>query len=278
MMSHYEFDSGALWCGDAKECLATLPDSSVDAIVSDPPSGTNMLLPFRESCHKDPARVMDFDAPLGKLRANFKTTHQINLRSRAVFQQDVWPVLGECARVLKPGGYGIFWGLQRTAHWLSWGLEDAGLSVLDILARRVAVQRMKSPIVNGRYSTQVARETEFWILVRKPGSEPTAAANREKWGTGYMDHGQSVRLTNLIEGFPVNRHTTKHPAEKSLKWMETLVQMVTPAGGVVLDPFMGSGTTGVAAISSGLRFLGSEKDSTWYEIAKQRISESKRPT
>ena len=53
--------------------------------------------------------------------------------------------------------------------------------------------------------------------------------------------------------------------------MQYLITMITPKGGIVLDPFMGSGTTGVAAIKSGNKFIGIELDPEYFEIACARI-------
>jgi site-specific DNA-methyltransferase (adenine-specific) len=54
--------------------------------------------------------------------------------------------------------------------------------------------------------------------------------------------------------------------------MEYLIKMVTPKGGVVLDCFMGSGSTGIAAKNLGFNFIGIEKEEEYMEIAKQRIN------
>lgn len=62
-----------------------------------------------------------------------------------------------------------------------------------------------------------------------------------------------------------------HPTVKPIKLMEYLVKLVTPEGGTVLDPFMGSGTTGVAAKNLGFAFTGVELDAVYFEIAKGRI-------
>jgi site-specific DNA-methyltransferase (adenine-specific) len=53
--------------------------------------------------------------------------------------------------------------------------------------------------------------------------------------------------------------------------MGYLIRLVTPKGGVVLDPFMGSGSTGKAAVLEGMDFIGIEREEEYYEIAKQRI-------
>lgn len=63
-----------------------------------------------------------------------------------------------------------------------------------------------------------------------------------------------------------------HPTVKPLKLMQYLVRLVTPPGGMVLDPFTGSGTTGMAAKSLGFQFLGFEQSAEYAEIARQRIA------
>jgi DNA modification methylase len=53
--------------------------------------------------------------------------------------------------------------------------------------------------------------------------------------------------------------------------MAYLIRLVTPKGGIVLDPFMGSGSTGKAAVREGMEFIGIERESEYFEIAKSRI-------
>jgi site-specific DNA-methyltransferase (adenine-specific) len=62
-----------------------------------------------------------------------------------------------------------------------------------------------------------------------------------------------------------------HPTVKPTELMKYLIRLVTPKGGVVLDPFMGSGSTGKAAVIEGMEFIGIEREEEYYEIAKQRI-------
>jgi site-specific DNA-methyltransferase (adenine-specific) len=66
-----------------------------------------------------------------------------------------------------------------------------------------------------------------------------------------------------------------HPTVKPLALMRYLVRLVTRKGGTVLDPFMGSGTTGVAAVQEGMEFVGIERDPQYHEIALRRIAEAK---
>ena len=72
--------------------------------------------------------------------------------------------------------------------------------------------------------------------------------------------------------FPtVNSYAGKHPTEKPLNLMEHIVKLSSRPGSVVFDPFMGSGTTGVAALRHGRKFIGCDATPKWYERAQERI-------
>ena len=62
-----------------------------------------------------------------------------------------------------------------------------------------------------------------------------------------------------------------HPTVKPVELMKYLIKLVTPKGGTVLDPFNGSGSTGMAAISLGYKYIGIELDEKYIAISKQRI-------
>ncbi|MBC8389815.1 MAG: site-specific DNA-methyltransferase [Actinobacteria bacterium] len=74
---------------------------------------------------------------------------------------------------------------------------------------------------------------------------------------------------------PYQRHNNiqynYHPTVKPIKLMKYLVRLVTPKDGIVLDPFMGSGTTGMACKKEGFRFIGIELDKKYCKIAEARI-------
>ena len=72
--------------------------------------------------------------------------------------------------------------------------------------------------------------------------------------------GGNVRLRNI------------HPTVKPVDLMRYLVRLVTPIGGTVLDPFLGSGTTLVAALQEGCRAIGIEREAPYVEIAKARVA------
>ena len=86
-------------------------------------------------------------------------------------------------------------------------------------------------------------------------------------GEGY-DKGQGIGLNKVIE-----RKNT-HPTVKPVELMKYLCRLVTPKGGIVLDPFMGSGSTGMAAKDEGFDFIGIEREKEYFEICKSRIEKS----
>ncbi|GAF96647.1 unnamed protein product, partial [marine sediment metagenome] len=65
--------------------------------------------------------------------------------------------------------------------------------------------------------------------------------------------------------------TNNHPTVKSKKLMSYLIRMITPPGGTILDPFTGSGSTGIAALEEGFKFFGIEKEEEYTKIAKARL-------
>jgi site-specific DNA-methyltransferase (adenine-specific) len=67
-----------------------------------------------------------------------------------------------------------------------------------------------------------------------------------------------------------------HPTVKPTDLMRYLCRLVTPPGGVILDPFMGSGSTGKAAVKEGFGFIGIEREPEYFEIACARIAEAHR--
>jgi site-specific DNA-methyltransferase (adenine-specific) len=72
-----------------------------------------------------------------------------------------------------------------------------------------------------------------------------------------------------------SRGKRDHPTEKPVNLMARAVRLVGPEGATVLDPFMGSGTTGVACVQTGRKFIGVEIDPTYYAIAERRIAETR---
>lgn len=123
----------------------------------------------------------------------------------------------------------------------------------------------------------------IWV---KPDSTPQLngqgpAQGAEVFVTAWAGGGHSRWNAGGKRGvytFNVNnpeRHGV-HPTEKPRRLMSAILADFTTAGQVVCDPFMGSGTTGVAAVMAGRRFIGIERDERYFEIAVKRIEDAQR--
>ncbi len=91
----------------------------------------------------------------------------------------------------------------------------------------------------------------------------------------YGDSGGASRFFYTAKADSGERHyagRNPHPTVKPVDLMRWLCRLVTPPGGLVLDPFTGSGSTGIAAMSEGLRFLGIEREAEYVELARRRIA------
>ena len=88
--------------------------------------------------------------------------------------------------------------------------------------------------------------------------------------TSGLSQGKNP-ATGERSGVTMKPRTNHHPTVKPTALMRYLCRLVTPPGGVVLDPFTGSGSTGKAAVLEGFRFIGIEREAEYVEIAKARI-------
>jgi DNA modification methylase len=90
--------------------------------------------------------------------------------------------------------------------------------------------------------------------------------------SGYADDGSAASFFYCAKASKADRGDgNSHPTVKPTELMRYLCRLVTPPGGVVLDPFMGSGSTGKAAVLEGFRFIGIEREAEYLEIARGRI-------
>ena len=135
------------------------------------------------------------------------------------------------------------------------------------------------PVFSGRPRREdgsvIYKEThpEEWaeaMSKRERKDKTSLAAAEEKLQTiKGRDAGQDI--TNVPhKARPVGRANI-HPTVKPTDLMTYLIRLVTPKDGIVLDPFMGSGSTGKAAMREGFQFVGIEREEEYMEIAKQRI-------
>jgi hypothetical protein len=117
---------------------------------------------------------------------------------------------------------------------------------------------------------------------RKPRTSTLAAWRRMEGradlpvapeGQGYCDSGGASRFFYCAKASKSDRGDgNTHPTVKPVALMRWLVRLVTPPGALVLDPFLGSGTTALAAVAEGARFVGIEREAEYLEIATRRLA------
>lgn len=135
-------------------------------------------------------------------------------------------------------------------------LEKANIVVKDILVWK------KSNPMPRNITRRYVQDMEFAIWGVKKGAK--WVFNKPK-DVPYL---RSTFETSLVSG----REKNGHPTQKSLKLMEEIIKIHTNENEIILDPFMGSGTTGEAAMKLNRKFIGIEKDEKYYELAKKRIN------
>ena len=159
--------------------------------------------------------------------------------------------LEQSLRVLKPGGSFFCFTDTKRVETVWNAVEDAGLRPLQLF---YWLKTNPPPQPRKNFASGV----EVGVFARKPGKV-------NYWGGG----GASVNY--LQTPLAMGKDRTKHPTQKHVKVMEHLVRILCPMGGVVLDPFAGSGTTGVAGLLAGRRVFLIEQDPNYYNIMVERL-------
>jgi len=114
---------------------------------------------------------------------------------------------------------------------------------------------------------EVVEQKSTWAITSAGGT-----ANRV--GGGFTDSGGASRFFYVAKASKKDKGANNsHPTPKNTKLMDYLIRLITPPGGTVLDPFMGSGSTGVAAVRGGWKFIGMEMEKEYYAISRSRLEE-----
>jgi hypothetical protein len=144
----------------------------------------------------------------------------------------------------------------------------------------------------GRWPANLAHDGSEEVLALFPQSKSPATYKRsvhaegewlhakpaESMQEGYGDNGSAARFFYCAKASKSDRGEGNiHPTVKPHELMKWLARLITPTGGVILDPFLGSGSTGKASVVEGFNFIGIEMDDAYFDIAKNRILETKTP-
>jgi DNA modification methylase len=157
--------------------------------------------------------------------------------------------LTEACRACVPGGALLTFTNNREVTTLWNAMESAGWKPLQTFTW---IKSNPPPQPRQNFCSGI----ETAIFARKPGKV-------------YCWNGGGATV-NYFQA-PIVAGTRIHPTQKPESLMAHLIRLLSPVGGVVLDPFMGSGTTGVCAIANGRRFIGAELDASYFQAAKARI-------
>ena len=231
--------------GDGLAGLSTLTASCVDLVVVDAPySSGGMVRGDRMMGTREKYQQSNVQAE----HESFPGDNR-DQRSWMIWCS-LW--LGECLRVSKPGSMLCAFTDWRQLPQLTDAIQCAGWVYRGIVPWNKVVAR---PVAN-RFRAQC----EYIV-----------------WGTnGPRDISTTPSSTYLPGFFEVRTVPTddrEHGTQKPVELMRELVKLC-PAGGTILDPMTGSGSTGVAAVSLGYRFLGFEISEYWASVARRRITKS----
>lgn len=234
-MNRKEAWSEVLLCGDSRELIKRVPDNFVDFILTDPPYN------------------------IGK-----HSTGNIPLPGRTPMNNDVaaWDWIDfhpeewvdEFLRVLKPtGNLFIFTSYNQLGRWY------------DCLDSRFDTSQF-----------MIWHKTNPAPKIFKAGFLNSCEMIFCCWNKGHVWNFISQQeMHNFIESpicmRPERLSDPKHPAQKPTSVLKKLITIASNEGGVVFDPFMGVGSTGVAALGLRRRFIGFEINEVYFNAAKERI-------
>jgi len=285
--------------GDCLDYLSRLEDDSIDLFLSDIPYGIN--LDEWDVLHNNTNSALLGKSPAQEGKTAFKRRGKpINGWSQA--DRNIGKEYENWCRSwikmiypkMKTGASLFVFGARRTLHRVINAFEEENFLMKDVLAwkKNSAHHRAQrvSIVFERRGLEKEANEWEGWRLGNlAPIWEPiawftkpyqiggTLADNILEYHVGAMNlkdcQIEGCNPTNLLE-FGFRRGEKRvHEAQKPLDLFEFLIKLTTCTGQVVLDPFMGSGTTAVAAKNLGRYYIGFEINHDFYALANERLNE-----
>jgi site-specific DNA-methyltransferase (adenine-specific) len=222
-----------LLCGDCLQLMETIADSSVDLVLTDPPFSSGTRREASKGLRKSMNRGVDRKQWFG---------------SDSLTVDGFLFLLRACAlewhRILKDGGHILCFIDWRMMAHLADAIESADLRRCGVIVWDKTYFGMGSCFRN--------QHEMILHFTKDMGCPP-----------------QRKDVGNVIQAKPVRNGV--HPTEKPTDLLGKLISVVCPEGGVVLDPFMGGGSTGLACKETGRSFIGLEREKGYYQIATKRI-------
>lgn len=280
---------------DCRIGLKNIPDNSVDFIVTDPPYFIDgMDDNWNDKKLKTKASK---SGVIGGLPVGMKFDREQGRK----LQEFLEPICNEFFRILKPGGFCIIFSQGRLYHRTAMALDIAGFEIRDLLGWKYEGQakafsqdhfikkdkkmseKEKQDLIKeleGLKTPQLKPQVEPMTLAQKP-KEGTFVENWKKYKVGLVDVRES--LDGMFPGtiMEVSKKVRKNETNEKIEHMTVkpvmlishLIKLFTRKGQVVLDPFTGSGSHGVAALQTNRNFIGFEIEKKYYDIAEKRLKQ-----
>ncbi len=278
--------------GDSRDLLLQLPDRSIDFVVTDPPYFID-----RMGANWDDGKLARSASRCGVI-GGLPVAMKFDRRQGLELLNFMLSIAAELFRVLKPGAFCVAFSQGRLYHRMASAFDDAGFEIRDLLAWKYEgqakafsqthfIKRDKSldesektrliEELEGFKTPQLKPQMEPMVLAQKP-REGTFVENWRKHGVGLVNFRQSLdgRCPGTVMEVSKrerNRYKIGHLTVKPLSLIDHLIRLFSRQGHIVLDPFMGSGTHGLAAVEAGRQFIGFEKEKRYIDMAFDRLRE-----
>lgn len=271
-----------IYHGDAFEWLSKRQPETIHAVVTDPPYAIIEYMP--DQLHKRRngkggiwRLPQSYDGHKRSPMPRFTVLRASDYERIRQFHVRLAPLL---YKVIVPGGHVIMASQSLLSHIVIYAFLKTGFEIRGQIARIVKTLRGGD---RPKHAHKVYRDIsvsprscwEPWLIFRKP-CEGRVRDNLKKWGTGALRRPLIDKpFCDLIGSSPargIEREIAPHPSLKPQAFMKQIVWAALPLGkGVILDPFMGSGSTIAAAMHFGLESIGLELDKEYFQLAKQAI-------
>ena len=280
-----------LLVGDCSTVLADMSSASVHLVVTDPPYFLDRL--DDGWSHEKIEHSRKYADTIGGLPIGMKFDSDQGRR----LQEFLTPIATELFRLLKPGAFMLMFAAPRLSHRTAVAIEDVGFEVRDILAwhfrgkaqfkafrmnhfvnrRDDMTDAEKKDVIyrlDGRRTPQLRPQYEAIVLAQKP-REGTFVNNWLTYETGLIDAAQTldgnVPQTVMTVEKQAKDKFNGHLTAKPVILIEHLIRVFSAKGQTVLDPFVGSGSTCLAARRCGRHSVGIDINPGYIEIAHKRL-------
>lgn len=274
--------------GDAAQWLASVPDNSIHAVVTDPPYGVIEYNGINQ------AKLRAGKGGVWRIPPSFDGAKRnplprftiLSAEDRAALVVFFATLAKDLARVLAPGGHILIASNPLLSSQAFVPFEQAGLEKRGEIIRLVQTLRGGDRPKNADKEfpdvSVMARSCwEPWGIFRKP-CEGTVAENLRAWGTGGLRRVSGDEpFRDVITCSPTRgpeRKIAPHPSLKPQRFMRQIVRAALPLGvGIVYDPFAGSGSTLAAAEALGYMAIGTERDAEYFDMGCKAFTALSRP-